>query len=247
MGIFYGIFAFLFGLQIGSFLNVVVLRYGTGDSIIKTRSRCFNCSHVLGWKELVPVLSFVLQKGKCRFCKSRISWQYPIVEILTGLVFVLLWLKFSAAGGSALGGLYWLVFFSLLITISVYDIKHKIIPDGLVYALILLTLIFSYQNILAGLGAFAFFAFLWIVSHGAWMGFGDAKLMTGIGLFLGWPLVLLGSLFAFWLGSVWGISLIILKKAGSKSEIPFAPFLVLGAFLAFIFGDSIIFWYASML
>lgn len=127
------IFAFVFGAIIGSFLNVVSLRWNTGMGV-NGRSKCFSCGKGLAWHELIPILSFVAQKGRCKKCKSKISWQYPIVEFLSGAIFVLIFVKFPPLdAGSAITTLLYLFITALLIVITVYDIKHKIIPDGLSY------------------------------------------------------------------------------------------------------------------
>ncbi|MBI3273714.1 MAG: prepilin peptidase, partial [Candidatus Colwellbacteria bacterium] len=137
----------MLGLIVGSFLNVVIMRHSTGSSVLKGRSRCFACGHVLEWHELIPLASFFIQKGHCRACSTRISWQYPIVELLTGMLFFLVWLKATESGimnyeswfinyGLLVTG-YWLSFFSLLIVIAVYDFRTKIIPDRFVYPLII--------------------------------------------------------------------------------------------------------------
>lgn len=122
-------FVFIFGTIVGSFLNVVILRYNSGESIIKNSSKCFSCRERLKWYEMIPVLSFIFQRGRCRHCKSKISWQYPIVELLTGLVFLLIFLKFQFTLVTS----YYFVVFSILIIISVYDLRHQIIPNLLVY------------------------------------------------------------------------------------------------------------------
>jgi len=220
------------GLIIGSFLNVLILRLNTGRSVIKGRSQCFSCGHKLRWYELVPVVSFVLQHGRCRSCKSRISWQYLIIEISTSILFVLLaWRVFPL--------LYYPIT-ALLIAILVYDLKHKIIPDVLVYIFIILAAI-SGQEWLTGFALFSFFVFLWFVSRGKWMGFGDAKLVLGIGFLLGPSLSASAMLIAFWSGALVGITLLFVSRGGvtMKSEIPFAPFLILGTLTSLLFQINI--------
>ncbi|HLP43925.1 MAG TPA: prepilin peptidase, partial [Candidatus Nanoarchaeia archaeon] len=216
---------FLFGALIGSFLNVVILRYGTGKKIlgIGERSMCFSCSKTLEWYELIPVFSFLYQRGRCRGCKSKISWQYPLVEFTTGLLFAAVaWKNFSgvsleeAFGASnfsttAILTLFQFVIWSILIVITVYDIRHKIIPDFLVFMFAGLSLIASIffpevlghtvtSAIVAGIAFFAFFGGLWLVSGGRWLGFGDAKLVLGVGFLLG-PIQGLSALvLSFWIG-----------------------------------------------
>jgi prepilin signal peptidase PulO-like enzyme (type II secretory pathway) len=249
---------FVLGLIIGSFLNVVIYRYNTGRTF-GGRSVCLSCNRILSWNELIPIGSFLAQRGKCRGCKTKISIQYPLVEIITGFIFAALYLKFQlyfwtdTLGFSATLAFY-ATLFSLLLVIAVYDLRHKIIPDTLV----------AIFGILAFLGMFFFgggifyphipgiydlfagpiiafpFATLWLVSRGKWMGFGDAKLALGLGWMLSLPLGLSGLVMAFWIGAVFGILLLIFsKRRGIRSEIPFAPFLAIGALLAFLFNINL--------
>lgn len=262
----------IFGLIIGSFLNVVIMRHAstalttsTGKSVLKARSRCFACGHVLSWHELIPLVSFLIQKGRCRACNAPISWQYPIVELLTGIIFAVIWLKAAESrianyeswifDDILLLALYYLLLFSLLIVIAVYDFRTKIIPDKFVYPFILLgasyALLFAratlFADALAAFSAAAFFALLWLVSRGRWIGFGDAKLTLGIGFFLGWPLILIALLFAFWSAAFIGLGLILFKGYTRKSEIPFGPFLAFGALTAFLIGENILLWYGGII
>ena len=255
---------FLLGLIVGSFLNVVILRdgstmlaTGTGRSVLKGRSRCFACGHVLEWYELIPLASFVIQQGRCRACNIKISWQYPLVEFLTGIVFLLIWLK----GGPLSHSIFYFLFSIFLILISVYDFRTKIIPDRFVYPLIGLGIFYTFfinyplpvtrysllTDTLAALSAATFFALLWLISRGQWIGFGDAKLTLGLGFFLGWPLIFIALLFAFWSAALIGIGLILFKGYTRKSEIPFGPFLVLGAFAAFLVGEQVLLWYGGII
>ncbi len=256
---------FIFGLIIGSFLNVVIIRYNTHKSF-GGRSACMSCQNTLCWYELIPLFSFFALQGRCRTCKTKISAIYPAVELATGLIFAALFLKFSALGGSASGGqdmfypsilifsityIYYTFIFSLLLVIAVYDLRHKIIPDPLVlfFNLVAFITLFFFTNFIfsphvpniiefmSGILIASPFAFIWFVSRGTWMGLGDAKLALGLGWLLGLSLALSGLVLAFYFGAIFGLLLLTLtKKYGMKSEIPFAPFLVLGAFLAFIFN-----------
>lgn len=258
-------FFFVLGAIIGSFLNVVILRYNTGESVVDGRSHCFSCGKLLRWFELVPVISFIFLKGKCNECKSKISWQYPLVEVVTGIVYLLVFLKIQQLPdwqtlSVLVSTIFVLAIFSILIVISVYDIRHQIIPDACAYFLAGLALIpvlyklfyiddFSklyiishWQGVASGLFLAAFFAFFWLVSGGKWMGLGDAKLSLGVGWFLGLPKTLVALVFSFWLGALVGVSLMVLerKKYKISSAIPFGPFLAIGALLAFLFGDAIL-------
>ncbi|MBI2482058.1 MAG: prepilin peptidase [Candidatus Vogelbacteria bacterium] len=241
---------FIFGTIIGSFLNVLIIRYNTGKSLAG-RSGCLACGRQLTALDLVPILSYLSLKGRCRECQSHISLQYPIVEVLTGLLFVLtVWRFFPNFN---LIAFYWLIM-ALVVIIGAYDWRHQIIPTGPMYILIALSLIWAVANggayLLAGLGSFAFFAFLWAVSGGRWMGFGDAKLGLALGWLLG-PVATLSALaLAFWSGALVGIGLMVASRLkrlwwGSKlitikSELPFAPFMILGLLMVLFFSWHVI-------
>lgn len=272
------------GLIIGSFLNVVIARSNTGKTL-GGRSACMSCQRKLHWYDLVPLFSFLSLRGRCRTCKTRISYIYPLVESVTGFLFLVLFLKFqdffffparnaesiASAGGNplsfAISYIYYAILFSILIVITAYDIRHKIIPDqfSFIFGLLAFLGLFFFQNNFQGnlvfyswhmpsmlslatgfLVALPFFL-CWLLSSGRWMGLGDAKLALGLGWMLGLSFGLSAIALAFWIGAISGITLIIFSKIGGsrfknfsmKSEIPFAPYLVLGAFLAFIFELNI--------
>ena len=224
-------------------MNVVALRYGTDKSSFAGRSFCQACNRKLSAIDLVPVFSFIFLGGKCRTCKAKISWQYPLVEILTAFVFLFLFRSPLA-----------LVAWCLLIVIMIYDWRHKIIPDGLAFAFGILTLIVAVLNnpnsdlflaLFWGPLFAAPFFLLWYFSKGEWVGLGDAKLGLGIGWFLG-AKSLDAFILAFWIGAA--ISLLILgwqkgqKKLTMKSEVPFAPFLFIATFLVYFFNLRVIDW-----
>lgn len=249
------IFIFILGLIVGSFLNVVALRYNTGKSL-SGRSGCFSCGGRLRWYELIPVISFFAQEGRCRRCKSALSLQYPLVELVTGALFLLsaLHYGFSLATLSVLPEvLFAWLFFALLLVIVVYDIRHHIIPNGLSFALALLTVTRAlalglYTSLLAGFLLFLFFWALWYFSAGRWMGFGDAKLAVGLGAFLGLSQVFAALTLSFWIGALYGLVMLSLprSRATLKSEVPFAPFLALGTTLSFFFNvhlSTILSWF----
>ncbi len=256
-----GLVIFLFGSIIGSFLNVVAARYNTGKGILG-RSGCMTCGKILSAIELVPLVSFLAQKGRCRGCKSKISFQYPIVELVTGLLFFLVFLKFYpwAQIISPIVVPFWFIIISVLIVIAVYDLKHQIIPDGLVYLFIVLSVVYflsshplfyitSYPGVLdllAGPILFGVFALLWFVSNERWIGFGDAKLVLGIGFALGFAQGLSAVAIGFWSGAVVSLVLIALhklklfnKRFTLKTEIPFAPFLIFGFIVAFLLSADV--------
>ncbi len=246
--------SFVFGTVIGSFLNVVSLRYNTGMGV-NGRSKCFSCGKTLTWRELIPLFSFAVQKGACKKCKSKISWQYPLVEFLAGVFFVLIFLKFPPVDAiSAISTVLYLFITSVLIVITVYDIKHKIIPDVLSYtfsALAFASLFFGGSSLFhvpviidlfAGPLCALPFAILFFASKGSWMGFGDAKLVLGIGWTLGFVAAVSAIILAFWIGAVVSViwMFVTYKKIKGRYEIPFAPYLILGMYLVLIFGIQVI-------
>lgn len=255
------IFIFLLGTIIGSFLNVVIYRFNTGKSIAKGRSICMTCNHKLRWYELIPILSFLIQSGKCRRCASSISHQYPLVEFGTGLIFAFIAfhflkvLSFSQISYVVLVCLFSFIF-SLLMVIAVYDIRHKIIPDRLAYIYAFVSLISIFINH-TGVGSFFVtpsllalvsgplfalpFAFLWLISKGRWMGLGDAKLVLGIGWMLG-PMQSFAMItLSFWIGAVVSLAIMLFsrRKMTMKTEIPFAPFLIISTLIVFFFNLDI--------
>lgn len=274
MLIIYYSFFLILGLIVGSFLNCLIYRLEKRKNFVFGRSFCPKCNHQLSFFDLIPLLSFFLLKGKCRYCSQKISWQYPLVEITTGLLFISIFhFQFSIFNQISffafLKLFYYLLIGSFLIAIFVYDLKHYLIPDKIVYPAIII--VFLYQlfkslefiiwnffgiwkleienleplilSIISAAGAAAFFLLIVLISRGRWMGLGDVKLAFLMGLFLGYPHILLALFFSFFLGAIIGIILVIFKKKTLKSEIPFGPFLVAGTFLAFFFGEKIInFW-----
>ena len=267
MDIIYILYIFMLGAVVGSFLNVVALRYNSGLSIKSGRSKCFSCNRVLEWFELVPLFSFLFIRAKCRTCKTPISWRYFIVELITGIMFVgvairqyNLWPVYNTFDYGLVYSLLFFIFytsvFSLLLVITLYDIRHKIIPDEFVYTFIILGaiklgLFFYLKDYLLitidyfdALAAFIIplpFAVLWFISDGRWIGFGDIKLMFGMGILLGFVGGVSSVILAFWTGALWGIFFILKskyekkrnKKVNFQSEVPFAPFLILGTVITF--------------
>ncbi len=251
---------FTFGLIIGSFLNVVIARYNT-ERGFGGRSACMSCRTTLHWFDLVPLGSYLILGGRCRTCSVRISMQYPMVELVTGLIFALLFLKFQNIFllntlHFALTYAFYGTLFALLIVIATYDLKHKIIPDAFSFAFGALSFlgifIFGegglglhvphWSEFLSGIFIALPFALLWLLSRGAWMGLGDGKLALGLGWMLGLSRALSGIVLAFWTGALVGIFLMVLSRNYKmRTEIPFAPFLVFGAIVAFLFDLNIFF------
>jgi prepilin signal peptidase PulO-like enzyme (type II secretory pathway) len=214
-----------------------------------------SCQHTLSWYELVPLFSYLFLGGRCKNCKARISMQYPLVELITGFLFALLFLKFAHifVGDFVNFGItyaYYALIFSLFIVVAVYDFKHKIIPDvfSLVLGIFTFGGLFLFDSsgfhvhtptlalLLSGPVLAAPFAAIWFFSKGAWMGLGDGKLALSLGWMLGLSKALSGVVLSFWMGAIFGIALLVFSKNYKmKSEIPFGPFLVLGTILAFLF------------
>jgi prepilin signal peptidase PulO-like enzyme (type II secretory pathway) len=252
-------FSFLLGLIVGSFLNCVIYRLETGESFLKGRSYCPHCKHVLSWKDLIPIFSFLILKGKCRYCGKKISFQYPLVELFTGILFTLVVPIYGAL--TSIDLIFYWVLTCFLVIIFVFDLKHYLIPDKVIYPAITLTLLYQFFKIwnfghwdlfgiwhlVIGILPSLFFLAIILISRETWMGFGDFKLSILMGLILGWPKILVSLFFAFFSGAIFGLILIFLKRKTMKSQIPFAPFLVSGTFFALFFGEEIINWYSHLI
>ena len=247
--------ALWFGAILGSFLNALLFRFNTGRGM-RGRSRCMSCNHTLQYLDLVPIFSWVFLRGRCRYCGAKISFQYPLVEATAAVLSVkLLFLFYADPSYAVLQYLFWLLVWMTLLFVVVYDLKHQIIPWScsiLLAVLAFVGLFFSFDSfslmvptvwaLLAGpLLALPLFL-LSLVSGGRWMGFGDGALELSLGWFLGLSLGASAFMYAFWSGALVGVSLLLFarlpwSKANSrftmKSEIPFAPYLVLGAALAY--------------
>lgn len=244
---FYTILFFIFGLVIGSFLNVIILRIDDLKSVISSRSHCPNCKKTLAWYDLIPLLSFIVLRGKCRSCGKAISLQYPLVEFFTGLLFVFLFLMF----GLTLTAFFYLIIFSLLAVVFVYDLKFQMVPEIFVWIVVILSLlggwyfgVFGFWNmLLGGLIGGGFLALLVLVSNEKWMGAGDIKIGLILGFLCGYPNVIFGIFSAFILGSIVGLFYIGMKKKTLKTALPFAPFLILATLIAVTYGRAVISWY----
>jgi len=255
---FFYIWVFLFGLATGSFLNSIIYRLKTGESFLFKRSYCPYCKHKLNWQDLIPIFSFITLKGKCRYCKKLISLQYSLVELVTAILFVLIF-KLTISNQqltsfSILNTCFLFLVSCFLIVIFVYDLKHYIIPDKIIYPAIGITFLYnifySYfilNTLYSAFGAAIFFLAIVLISKGRWMGVGDVKLVLFMGLFLGFPSILVALFFAFFLGAIIGIGLILTGKKTLKSEVPFGPFLVTGTFIALFLGNQIINCYLNLL
>lgn len=252
-------FFFVLGAIIGSFLNVVIFRYRTGRSV-NGRSGCLSCATRLKWYQMVPILSYLVLRGRCARCQTKISRQYMLVELITAVLFTAIAYTFFELLVTGFTGTFFAIFslYAFIaccaMVISVYDIRHMIITDPFAYAWIIAGIIIqilgivwmgisslSLLNILAGPLLFLFFWSLWYFSDGTWMGGGDAKIGLAIGLTLGFSRGITAITLGFWIGAVYGVVLMALsrsryvsKRVGLRTEVPFGPFLIMGFFLALL-------------
>ncbi|OGH18631.1 MAG: hypothetical protein A3F31_01615 [Candidatus Levybacteria bacterium RIFCSPHIGHO2_12_FULL_38_12] len=271
---------FILGICVGSFLHVLIDRIPREQTIIKGRSYCESCKKVLKWYDLIPLFSYVQLWGKCRYCHTSLSYYYPVVELVTGVMFVTtsLFLPIESITYQVLSirqiflMSYYLFTISSLIVIFFADLKYGIIPDKILFPLIVITLIgtvipvcpypsfrfvraeLSVQNpfdpgcgrlgdltrMMSGIGSFLFFLLLFVFTKGKGMGFGDVKFAFFMGLFLGFPKILIALYIAFLTGACISIILLIGGKKKLKSTIPFGPFLVIGTMVSMFFGDKMI-------
>jgi len=245
------IVSIIFGAFIGSFLNVCISRLPKEESIIWPGSHCPFCKKPIRFYDNIPLLSYVLLTGKCRNCKKPISIQYPLIEGITALSSLFLFMKF----GPSLSYLFYFAFVAALIVITVIDLYHQIIPDvislpgigvGLIASLILpqITFLNSLFGVLLGGGSLFLVAtcYEWLFKREG-MGGGDVKLLAMIGAFLGWKAVILTILLSSLIGSITGILIMVVKGKDFKYAIPFGPFLSLGAVISLFYGQNIINWY----
>jgi leader peptidase (prepilin peptidase)/N-methyltransferase len=248
------IISIVFGALIGSFLNVCILRLPKEESILTPGSHCPHCQNPIAFYDNIPLISYLILRGKCRHCGHSISIQYPLIEGITALGSLLLFLKFGISWST----LFYLSFVSALIVITLIDLSHQIIPDvislpGIVVGFIgsLLLPQVSFFNSMIGmlLGGGVLFlvatVYQWLFKREG-MGGGDVKLLAMIGAFLGWKAVILTILLSSLIGSITGVILIGLKGKDFKYAIPFGPFLSLGAVISLFYGDPLINWYLSL-
>lgn len=248
------VFIFLFGAVVGSFLNVCIYRLPAGKSIVFPPSACTSCDTPIRWYDNIPIFGWLALRGRCRACQTPISKQYPVVELLNGLLTLALFAKF---GPSLTFALLWL-FCCALVVITFIDLEHQIIPDVISLPGIIIGFISSFilpwhswSNSLIGIVAGG--GVLLVVAYGyeflakkEGMGGGDIKLLAMMGAFLGWRAVPFILFAASLVGSVIGISLMVAQKKDSKLAIPFGPFLAFGAVLYIFYGKQIIFWYLGL-
>lgn len=237
---------FIYGLVLGSFYNVVIYRVPHGKSIVKPPSACGACGHRLSPLELIPVVSWVIQKGRCKQCQSKIALRYPLVELLTALLFV--WVY--SVVGFRIELLRDLFLLSLFIIISFIDLDHQIIPDGLnlllgVSGLVYLFILQPFPWLQGVYGFIAGGGFLFIVALIGPMGGGDIKFMAAMGLWLGLGYTLMALLLSFIIGGGVSSALLLAKVVDRKTPIPFGPFLCMGSLIVLLYGQELFVWYVN--
>lgn len=245
-------YIFLFGLIVGSFLNVCIYRIPKGDSIVFPPSHCTSCHHKLAAKDLIPLFSYFLLRGRCRYCGEKIPWRYPLVELSNGLGWVLImWYYQGMITGQSIAGM---LLFSFSLVLSLIDIKHFLIPNSLVVVLLVAGIIYhvwfreiSIGLLLLGLAVGFGFPYVIAVVSGGGMGGGDIKLCAAMGLWLGYPSIIYALFIGALLGSLVGITLIICRIKTRKDRIPFGPFLMLGFLAMIFFQKQIVFWYHTII
>ena len=274
------LFLFLFGVILGSFLNVLILRYEPGGAVfgrhLKGRSHCPCCNKTLSWYELIPIISFIIQLGRCRGCEQKISLQYPVVEIIAGVIVATI----PQILGFTPFALIWAIALLVLLVISFIDVRHYVIPDALTIIIALLgiavtaiimmgdmsrfalipgtflgdyALVFSFTDnpwlarLFAAFTGGVFFSSIILLSRGKAMGWGDAKFVAALGLLMGWPDALLAIIIAFIIGAIIGMLMLVSKKKKFKDILPFGPFIALGVMMVVYFGHDIISLYFRFL
>lgn len=250
---------FIFGLFLGSFLNVVIFRLRREETFVRGRSKCLFCSHQLHPQDLIPFFSYFYLGGKCRYCKHKFSVQYPLVELLTALSLVLVFIKvipsdiYQATYMQWLALLNWWVAVAFLILIFVYDLKYYLVADAVVLPATAIAFVFNlvlgmdiWQLLLACLVGAGFFLLQFVVSKGKWIGEGDIRIGLFMGALLGWPHVLLALVLSYTLGSVISIFLILGNKKKWTDRVPFGTFLTMGTFATLLYGSEIIQWYFNL-
>ncbi|PIR97620.1 MAG: prepilin peptidase [Candidatus Doudnabacteria bacterium CG10_big_fil_rev_8_21_14_0_10_41_10] len=253
------ILIFIFGLIVGSFLNAVIYRLYKNKTLMGF-SACPRCSHRLFPKDLLPLFSFLWLGGRCRYCKKKISWQYPLVELGTATIFTILARQILFLGGSLdlsasnlLGLGFGLIFVSVLIIIFVFDFRYYLIPDIAIILGTILAMVYrltipeiSLKSGLYGmLVLVGFFGILFLVSQGRWIGFGDVKLGVFLGLMLGFSLSVLMLGMAYVGGAVVAVVLVLFKKKTMKGVLPFGTFLTASTVAVFLWGEQILNWYLA--
>lgn len=246
--VFLYIIVFLYGILIGSFVNVVIYRVPKKENIVTTRSHCMSCGYQLKWYDLFPIFSYLALGGRCRKCKTKLSVQYPLIEGLNGLLYLVVFARY----GLSVDSLIYSLLFSALLALSVIDFRTYEIPIGFNYFILALGLIRvltdwgSWLEYVIGLFAVSMIILvLYCVSKGQWIGGGDLKLMAAAGLLLGWKCILLAFVLGCVIGSVIHLTRMAVSKVGHM--LAFGPYLALGIALSALWGQEMAAWYVGML
>lgn len=237
----------LIGLCVGSFCNVLVYRIPLGEEFVRTPSHCMTCGHKLKWYELIPVLSWALQKGKCRSCGVKLSAQYPVIEAINGIMWLLTAVLFR---GDLVQTILYCVLFSMLMVLSVIDWRTFTIPNGInlvIFVLGLIRVVTDLENwltyVIGMLSVALVFLLLWFLTGGGGIGMGDVKLMGAAGLLLGWQKMILAVL----VGSIAGAVIHMIRmKHGAGRKLAFGPYLAGGLWVSALFGGQIIVAYLGL-
>jgi len=255
---------FVLGLCLGSFVNMLVYRMAVKYKLVKlgrdksrhynkNRSFCDYCGKQLHWYENIPIVSWLILRGRSKCCQKKLSRFYPIIELVTGIILVLITYRFNLFSGRfslpiEMMQLFWLlIIVTLLLFLTVFDLKYLILPDFAVITLIIISflgVIFDEPNIIpylvsASVGS-GFLLILYLITKKRGIGFGDVKLAVFMGLFLGWPKIIIALYIAFIVGAIVGVVGIFFKKITKKSKIAFGPFLILGTIVTWIWGNQIL-------
>jgi leader peptidase (prepilin peptidase) / N-methyltransferase len=249
------VFAFLFGLALGSFLNVCIYRIPLNQSIVYPPSGCPHCGERIRFYDNLPLISYLLLLGRCRHCRRSISPQYPLVEAITGFLSLVLFLKY----GASLQYAFFMLFGAALIAVAFIDLHHKIIPDvfslpgivvGFAFALLPSSPLSWTDSLIGMAGGGGFLLLVAIafekITGREGMGMGDVKMLAMIGAWMGWRPLLFIILLSSLAGSLIGGAVLVLSRQGAKSRIPFGPFLALGTLLYVFFGSELTQWYFGL-
>lgn len=255
------IYLFIIGACMGSFAGAMAWRMRKRKKLGRARSQCESCKHVLGARDLMPVVSWVVLRGKCRYCGASIGWSAIVLEVALGIAYVVSYLAwpFPLSTIAEWGLLtFWLLALVALAILFVYDARHFRLPDRVMYPLIVISIgFFALEQYVFGntaptiiidfltslLPISGVYGFLYFLSGGKWVGFGDVKLGIALGLLTGWQLALLTVMLANFIGLLWVLPGLLTKQKKYTSRVPFGPFLIGGAFVAFLWGQHIIDWY----
>lgn len=243
----------LVGLSVGSFVNVLIDRLPRGQTVTWDRSRCDHCHRTLRWFELIPLVSYIVLGGRCLRCKKKLKFQYPAIETVVALGFVLIYHVFSPPPVALIA---LLVMYVASVVMVVVDERHQILPDSMIVLLLAGALVWVastvsmelwighiISGVLSGGGLFL----IWAATRGRGMGFGDVKLAFVLGILLGFPGIVVSLYVAFLTGALVGVILILAKAKGLKSKIAFGPFLIAGGFVAFLWTNQIMSWWKELL